>query len=60
MNFIERLVPHLIFVAALVPTFLLLAAAAAVSLSEPTPAIDLPLPVQAALSCDACRAAEAE
>jgi hypothetical protein len=51
MNYLERLVPHLIFVAALVPTFLLLAAAA-VTLSEPAPAIGLALPVQAALSCE--------
>lgn len=59
MDFIEKLIPHLIFVAALVPTFVLLAAAA-VSLAEPGPAIELPLPVQAALSCEPCQAAEAE
>ena len=48
MNLTERLIPHLILIAALLPSFVLLAAAA-VSLWQPGAA--MPVPVQAAL-CD--------
>jgi hypothetical protein len=58
MDFIEKLIPHLIFAAALLPTLLLLAAAA-VSLSNPDPLIAVPLPVQAA-TCWPCQTEPAE
>jgi hypothetical protein len=54
MNLIEKVVPHLIFVAALAPTVLLLVAAA-VSLSRPEPALAAPLSIQAAAACEACQ-----
>jgi len=53
MRFIEKLIPHLIFVAALLPTVLLLAAAA-VSLSQPDPTLTGPLPIQTAAACESC------
>lgn len=56
MNLIERLIPHLIFVAALLPTFFLLAAAA-VSLAHPDPTLAVPVPVQAAAACQPCQSA---
>lgn len=55
MNLIEKLMPHLIFVAALLPTFLLVAAAA-ISLAYPE-SLAIPAPVQAALVCAPCQAA---
>lgn len=53
MNLIEKLIPHLIFVAALLPTVLLLAAAG-LSLVQPDPSLALPLPIQAAV-CGPCQ-----
>ena len=54
MNLIDKdkLIPHLVFVAALLPTVLLIAAAA-LSLSQPDPIV-LPLPIQAAVACQPC------
>jgi hypothetical protein len=54
MNLIDKLTPHLIFLAALVPTLLLLAAAA-VSLSQPDPSLADPLPIQTAAACESCQ-----
>ena len=53
MNLIDRLIPHLIFAAAMLPT-LLLVAAAAVSLASSDFSLVLPAPVQAAVSCEPC------
>lgn len=54
MNLIDKLVPHLIFLAALLPT-LLLVAAAAVSLVQPDPSIAIRMvPAQAAEACQPC------
>lgn len=52
MNFIERLIPHLIFGGALLPTLLVLAAAA-VSFAGPYPGpeIAVALPLQPAADC---------
>jgi hypothetical protein len=51
---------YLIFVAALVPTFLLVTAAT-LSLVEPVrPTADAPLPIQTAAFCEACPAPTAE
>jgi hypothetical protein len=59
MNLFEKLIPHLVFVAALVPTFLLLAAAA-ISLANPEPSLGMSLPLQTAATCEPCRAAAAQ
>ena len=50
MNLLEKLVPHLIFAAALLPTALI-AAAAAVSLLATDPSFALRAPVQTAAAC---------
>ena len=44
---------HLLFVALLLPTFVLLAAVA-VSLTRPDPTIAVQVPVQAVAACEAC------
>jgi hypothetical protein len=49
MNLTERLIPHLILVAALLPSFVLLGAAA-VSLWQPGSVVALPAPLQAAVA----------
>jgi hypothetical protein len=54
MNLIERLVPHLIFLAALLPTVLLLLAAA-LSFASPGPLVEYPLTVQTAAACEPCQ-----
>lgn len=54
------LTEYLIFVAALVPTFLLVTAAT-LSLVEPAPSTtDAPLPIQTAAFCETCEAPTAE
>ena len=45
---------HLLFVALLIPTFVLLAAVA-VSLARPDPSIAVQLPVQTAAACEPCQ-----
>ena len=55
MNLLDKLIPHLIWVAALVPTVLLVVAAA-VSLSRPDASIAVPLAVEMAAACQPCRA----
>lgn len=55
MNLFEKLVPHLILVAALLPTVLLLVAVM-VSLARPDPLITDELPIQAAAACESCNA----
>lgn len=50
MNFIDKLMPHLIFAAAVLPT-VLIAAAAAVSLLCADPSFALRAPAQAAAAC---------
>lgn len=57
MRLIDKLIPHLIFVAALLPTFLLLAAAA-ISLAHPDPSIAIPMPIQATVACEPCQNAQ--
>lgn len=55
MNIIEKLIPHLIFVAALLPTVLLVVAAG-ISLAHPDPSIAVQvLPLQAAAHCEPCQ-----
>jgi hypothetical protein len=56
MNLIDRLIPLLIFAAAMVPTVLLVAAVAVLSLAQLDPSLVLPVPVQEAVSCEPCSA----
>jgi len=56
MNLTERLTPileHLLFVAFLFPTFILLAAAA-VSLARPDPSVATPALMHTAMACEPC------
>ncbi len=50
---LARFTEHLLFVALLLPTFVLLAAVA-VSLARPDPTIAVQAPAQAATACEAC------
>jgi len=50
---------HLMFLALMLPTFILLAAAA-VSLARPDPSVAVPLPVQTAMACAPCQSFEAD
>lgn len=54
MKLLEKLIPHLIFLAALAPTGLLLVAAA-ISLSRPDPMLVAPLSIQTAAACEPCQ-----
>ena len=56
MNLIDRLIPVLIFAAAMLPTVLLVLAAAVVGLAQVDPALVLPAPVEQAVSCEPCAA----
>jgi len=50
---------HLLFLALLLPTFILLAAVA-VSLAQPDPSVAIPAPVQTAAACEPCRRDDGE
>jgi hypothetical protein len=56
MNLIDRLSPVLIFAAAMLPTVLLVATVAALSLAQLDPSLVLPVPVQEAVTCEPCAA----
>lgn len=53
MNLIDRLIPLLIFAAAMLPTVLVVVAAV-LSLAQLDPALVLPVPVQQAVTCEPC------
>ncbi len=53
MNLVEKLMPHLVFVVALLPTVLLLLALA-VSFARPDRSLAAPGPGQAAETCQPC------
>ena len=50
---------HLMFLALMLPTVILLAAAA-VSLSRPDPSVAVPAPVHTAMACEPCQSLEAD
>lgn len=56
MNLIDRLSPVLIFAAAMLPTVLLLLAAAVAGLAQVDPSLVLPAPVEQAVGCEPCAA----
>jgi hypothetical protein len=56
MNLIDRLSPVLIFAAAMLPTVLLVLAAAVAGLAQVDPSLVLPAPVEQAVTCEPCAA----
>ena len=54
MNLIDRLIPLLIFAAAMLPTVLLIGTVAILSLAQVNPSLVLPEPVQQAVTCEPC------
>lgn len=56
MNLIDRLSPTLIFAAAMLPTALLVLAAAVAGLAQVDPSLVLPAPVQQVVTCEPCAA----